>query len=192
MILTNQLHFLITYTWDALNVNANRTNHEFLLEQLKNYQGGENLTKRRLRGPTTCKDMLKNVLRDIANWRTKRQSNLYKVSSPCLDDHHFKKDELESVGEWSKVCSQIVLKYLYLARIGRPDILWSANKLARSVTIWTAACDRRPALLITYIHHTSHYRQHCHVGDTAQHCRLGLFQDSNYAGDLEDSKSTSG
>ena len=26
---------------------------------------------------------------------------------------------------------------------------------------------------------------------TAQHCRLGLFQDSDFAGDLEDSKSTS-
>ena len=32
----------------------------------------------------------------------------------------------------------------------------------------------------------------CHVGNTAQHCRLGLFQDADFAGDLEDSKSTSG
>ena len=28
--------------------------------------------------------------------------------------------------------------------------------------------------------------------NTAQHCRLGLFQDSDFAGDLEDSESTSG
>ena len=59
------------------------------------------------------------------------------VSSPCLDDHQFKKEELGSVGELSKVCSQIVLKCLYLARIGRPDILWSVIKLARTVTKWT-------------------------------------------------------
>ena len=32
----------------------------------------------------------------------------------------------------------------------------------------------------------------CHVGNTAQHCRLGLFQDSDFPGDFEDSKSTSG
>ena len=32
----------------------------------------------------------------------------------------------------------------------------------------------------------------CHVGNTAQQCRSGLFQDSDFAGDLEDSKSTSG
>ena len=30
------------------------------------------------------------------------------------------------------------------------------------------------------------------MGNTSQHCRLGLFQDSDFAGDLKDSKSTSG
>ena len=30
------------------------------------------------------------------------------------------------------------------------------------------------------------------MGNTAKRCRLGLFQDSDFAGDLEDSKSTSG
>ena len=37
------------------------------------------------------------------------------------------------------------------------------------------SCDRRLARLISHIHHTSDYRQCCHVGNTAQHCRLGLF-----------------
>ena len=92
----------------------------------------------------------------------------------------------------SKVCSQIVLKCLYLARIGRLDILWLVNKLARAVTKWTKACDKRLARLISYIHHTCEYKQYCHVGNTAKQCRLGLFQDSDFAGDLEDSKSTSG
>ena len=84
------------------------------------------------------------------------------------------------------------LDMLYLARIGRSDILWSVNKLARSVTKWTRSCDKRLARLISYIHHTNDYRQYCHVANTAQHCRLGLFQGSDFAGDLEDSKSTSG
>ena len=35
-----------------------------------------------------------------------------------------KEKEMKSVGELLHVCSQIVLKCLYLARIGRPDILW--------------------------------------------------------------------
>ena len=92
----------------------------------------------------------------------------------------------------SQVCSQIVLKWLYLARIERPDILWSVNKLARSITKWTKACDKRLNRLISYIHHTCACGQYCHVGNTAKQCRLGLFQDSDFAGDLEDSKSTSG
>ena len=97
---------------------------------------------------------------ELAN-RTTQQ--LFQVSTPCIDDHHFKEEEMKSVGEMSKVCSQIVLKCLYLARIGRPDIL-----------------------------HTCEYKQYCHVGNTAKQCRLGLFQDSDFAGDLDDSKSTSG
>ena len=45
---------------------------------------------------------------------------------------------------------------------------------------------------MSYIHHTCEYKQYCYVGNTAKQCRLGLFQDSDIAGDLEDSKSTSG
>ena len=99
---------------------------------------------------------------------------------------------MKSVGELSNTCSQIVLKCMYLASIGRHDFLWSVNKLSRSITKWTKACDKRLNRLISYIHHTCEYRQYCHVGNTAKQCRLGLFQDSDFAGDLEDSKSTSG
>ena len=80
----------------------------------------------------------------------KKVEQLYNVSNPCLDDHQFKQEELESAGELSEVCSQLVLKCLYLARSGRPDTLWSVNKLARSVAKWTQACDRRLARLISY------------------------------------------
>ena len=136
--------------------------------------------------------MQRNVWNDIASWRTRRHNNSTKVSTPCIDDHHFKEEELKSVGELSQVCSQIVLKCVYFSRIGRFDILWSVTKLARSITKWTKACDKRLNRLISYIHHTCEYKQYCHVGETANQCRLGLFQDSDFAGDLEDSKSTSG
>ena len=92
---------------------------------------------------------------------------------------------MKSVGELSHVCCQIVLKCLYLARIGRLDILWSVISLHDQVT--NALID-----LISHIHHTCEYKQYCQVGNTAKQCRLGLFQDSDFAGDLEDSKSTSG
>ena len=62
---------------------------------------------------------------ELANKTTQQ---LDKVSTPYIDDHHFKEEELKSAGELSKVCSQIVLECFFLARSGRPDILWSVNK----------------------------------------------------------------
>ena len=125
---------------------------------------------------------------ELANKTTQQ---LYKVSIPCLDDHHFKDEENGSVGELSHVCSQIVLKCFFLARIGRPDILWSMNKLARAVTKWTKACDKRLARLISYIHHTCETRQYCHVVKHSTPMQTWMFRDSDFAGDPEDSKSTS-
>ena len=39
---------------------------------------------------------------ELANKSTQQ---LYKVSTPCIDDHHFKEEEMTSVGELSQVCS---------------------------------------------------------------------------------------
>ena len=44
---------------------------------------------------------------ELANQTTQQ---LYKISTPCIADHHFKEEELKSVGEMSKVCSHIFLK----------------------------------------------------------------------------------
>ena len=88
---------------------------------------------------------------EIANKTTQQH---YNVSTPCI------------CWRLSQVCSQIVLKCLYLARIGRPDILCSVNKRARSITKWTKACDKRLNRLISYIHHTCEYKQYCYVGNT--------------------------
>ena len=89
----------------------------------------------------------------------------YEVSTLCFDDHQSEPEELEAVGEVSQVCSQIVLKCLYLTRIGRLDVLWSGNKLERAVTKCTRTCDKCLALLISYIQYTSNFRQRCHVGN---------------------------
>ena len=43
--------------------------------------------------------------------------------------------------------------------------------------------------MISYINHTCEFKLYCHEGNTTQKCRLGLFQDSHFAGDLEYSKS---
>ena len=109
---------------------------------LKNTEGatrkitgiGKTSLGRRSRGPATLRDMLKNALSDTVNCQTRKWCNFTKFQVLCLDDHHFKEEELESVGEFFKSMLKDYLKCLCLARIGRPDIQWSVNKLARSVT----------------------------------------------------------
>ena len=66
------------------------------------------------------------------------------------------------------------------------------NKLARAATKWTKTCDKRSARLISCIHHTCEDMLYCYVGNTAKQCRLGLFQDSDFAGDLEGSNQHQG
>ena len=116
---------------------------------------------------------------ELANKTTQQ---LYKVSTPCIDDHHFKEEEMKSVGELSKVCSQIVLKCFFLPRIGRLDILWSVNKLARSITKWTKACDKQLSRLISHIHHTCEYKQYCHVGNTLKTMQAGTVSRLRFCG----------
>ena len=95
-------------------------------------RGAKNCQKRKLRvnliprlhlhGPMTWKVHRRNVWKDITNLQIKTTQQSYKVVAPSMDDHQFKEEENELVGELSTVCSQIVLKCLYLARTKRPDI----------------------------------------------------------------------
>ena len=87
-----------------------------------------------LDGPMTWNVMHRSVWNDILNWQTKQLNNYTKSQHYALTIINAKKKKMGTVEELSKVCSQIVLQCLYLARIGRPDILWSVNKLARAIT----------------------------------------------------------
>ena len=119
-------------------------------------------------------------------------STLKSVSTPCIDDHQLTEADFETKGELAAVASRIVLKCPFTARMVRLDVLWTVNQLARCVTKWNAACDKRLHRLISYLHHTSHWVQTCWIGDSPEHCKLALFVDASFAGDLQDSKSTSG
>ena len=74
------------------------SNHEFL-EQLKITRMGKNITEKTVVGSRDM-DMRKSALKDLANWQKTEQ--MYKVSTQCLDYHHFKNGEVETVGDLSK------------------------------------------------------------------------------------------
>ena len=54
--------------------------------------------------------LAKKCLERYCELANKTTQELYKASTPCIDDHHFKEEEMKSVGELSQICSQIVLK----------------------------------------------------------------------------------
>ena len=112
-------HFLISYSWDALNVNENRC--EIIIEEVtKMFESGVSAgATEKLPG---CEKKLhaktEALSYDMAGHARKCVERycelLYKVSSPCLDDHQFKQEELESVGEIPQVCSQNCLEIFVL------------------------------------------------------------------------------
>ena len=96
------------------------SNPGFLLEPRKNYRPelqGNLMQKSYLFGPMTWKVMQRNVWKDIASLQIKRLNIYTKSQQHALMTIKFK-EENESVGEISTVCSQIVVKCVYLARIG--------------------------------------------------------------------------
>ena len=74
---------------------------------------------------------------ELANKTTQQ---LHEVSTPCIDDHHFKEEELQSVGELLEVCSQFVLKCLYLACDERLSLVRSLTFIihvtANNIVMW--------------------------------------------------------
>ena len=129
-----------------------------------------------LRHGRSCKEM--SVWKDIANWRT-RQLNSY------TESQHHASTTTNSKKKWDLLedCLKFAHRLFWNVKIWLVlvDLIfkWAVNKLARAVTKWTKACDKRLARLISYIHHTCEI-----VGNTTQPCRLGLFQDSDFVGDL--------
>ena len=126
---------------------------------------------------------------ELANKKTEQ---LYKVFSPCLDDHQIKKEELENKGALSEVCSNIVLKCLYLARIGRLDILWSVQQTGTICHKMDSSMQQTIGT-INFLHSLHKWLPPIlSCGQCGSTLSIGLLQDSDSAGDLEDSKSTSG
>ena len=79
-------------------------NREFPREELQNFH-----TLRIFRISSWSCDMeghAKKCVERYCELANKTTRQLYKVSTPCIDDHHFKEEEMKSVGELSQVGSQ--------------------------------------------------------------------------------------
>jgi len=114
------------------------------------------------------------------------------VATPCMDDSQFTGEQLTNGGKLGPVAARIVLKALYLATNGRPDIYFAVNTLARNVHKWSEADDIKLHRLMCYLQFSKDWVGTSFVGDAPKDLYLALFCDAGFAGDLLDSKSTSG
>jgi hypothetical protein len=121
-----------------------------------------------------------------------KESSLKPVATPNIEDHLLAPDDFETKGVLATCCSKAVLKCLYMVRLARPELYWAVNALAREVTKWNIACDKRLHRLISYIHWKGETCIISYIGDKPSDCKLFLFCDASFAGDLRDSRSTSG
>ena len=71
------------------------------------YQDGRNLTQKQLHGLMMWEGHAKKCVERFCELANKKIEQIHKVSSPCLDDHQFKKEELESVGEYLKYAHKL-------------------------------------------------------------------------------------
>ena len=115
----NQHLSLIMYTWAALKRQCEISkdivdNHRAMFESRISAGGTEKRPySENFRIFSWSYDMegyAKKCVERYCESANKTTQQLYKVSTPCIDDHHFNEEELKSVGELSQVCSQIVLK----------------------------------------------------------------------------------
>ncbi len=84
------------------------------------------------------------------------------------------------------------MKCLYVARFVRFDLLWPTGNLARTVSKWIKACDRRLHRLMCYLHSTLDHSLEAFIGDAPEDCHVLGYVDASFADDVNDSKSTSG
>ena len=102
------------YTWDALKdseiSNDIVDNYRTVFESRISAGGTEKLPfSQNFHFSSWSYDMeghAKKCVERYCELANKTTQQLYKVSTPCIDDHHFKEEEMKSVGELPQVCSQ--------------------------------------------------------------------------------------
>ena len=136
---------------------------------------GETSREKLLPGPTTWKDTRKTSVERCCALANK-QSNFTKYHLLGWTTLILKEEELETLGELSTVCSQIVFQNV---------CTWHALEDLTLHGPWTSLLKQSPngQELVTdaqlaSMHDTNVSKQNCHEGNAAQHGKLGLFKNS--------------
>ena len=95
-------------------------------------------------------------------------------------------------GQLADCSARLVMKLMWLCRIGRPDILIGVTQSAKHVTCWSLNDDKRIQRIVGYWKSTSDYAHVMKISDSPSELSFSLYCDANFGGDLKDMNSTSG
>ena len=98
----------------------------------------------------------------------------------------------EARGQLTESGARILMKILWLARLSRPDLLVAVTTLASHVCSWRKNDDRRVHRLVGYILNSVDHAMILCINDPPSELRLVLYCDSDFAGCVDTSRSTSG
>ena len=111
--------------------------------------------------------------------------------TPHVDEGTLVATDEADKGQLSCVAAKLVMKYMWLGRICRPDLLVAINTCAGHITRWTVNDDRRMSRLAGYTAATLHHSHVMHIRDPPSQLQLSLYADADFASG-PDLKSTSG
>ena len=134
----------------------------------------------------TWRVMPTNVWNDIVSWQTRRLNDSTKYLLPASMTTTSKKKKQNLLENCHKYAPKLFWNVCIWHELD--DLIFYGQDRLRNGPrpVTNAWID----WFHTFITHVK--TQYCQVGNTVKQCRLGLFQDPDFAGDLEDSKSTSG
>ena len=119
-------------------------------------------------------------------------NSLRKVATPFCPEGSLSFADEEARGELAGGACSVLMKGLWLARLARPDLNKAITDLATHIHKWSRNDDKRARRLYEYINTTKHYRLQCFVRDPPELLELFAYVDSDFAGNKDDAKSTSG
>eukprot|EP00971_Amphidinium_carterae_P351160 6491948-Amphidinium_carterae.1 len=115
---------------------------------------------------------------------------LQKVHSPYVGEDEEESD-CEGDLKFEKSASSHIATLLFLARVCRPDLMVAVCRLAKKVSRWEAIDDKKLVRLFAYLKGSRDLVTNFRMLEGSDF-HLAVWSDADLAGDVEDTKSTSG
>ena len=146
-----------------------------------NYILGINIEKQNFNYSISQTQIIKGILQKF------NIKNIRKTKTPCTGDNKLEKENNNNKPFDKTTYKSAVGSLIYLSRCTRPDIAFAVGKVARKSENPTLADWKKVINIIKYLNYTKSYKiTYKGKGE------ILAYTDSDFAGDLEDRKSTSG